>query len=182
MISILDIIIEELKEYGIKEIMCIPTLEFTKLIDYNLIEKYKLFEKEKNYLIIMKHCSIDVVIGICWLGKYNYDVYYKKLFNHTSFLICNLREPILFICEIENSFDLNRFCQILEHIFSNYDDFKSKGVILNVNNETIGEIFVRYIYPPHCAKNTETKIDNSKYYSDKIEPDINGNIDYDFKI
>lgn len=182
MISILDIIIQELKEYSMKEIMCIPTLQLAKLINYNLIEKHKLFEKEKNYLIIMKHNEHDVVTGICWLGKYNYDVYYKKLFNYTAFLICNLRSPRLFICEIEYSFDLNRFCQILEHIFSNYNDFKSNGVVLNVNNKTIGKILVRYIYPPHCAKNTETKIDNSKYYPDKIEPDIDGNIDYDFKI
>lgn len=167
----LKIIKNEFEQYIIKESFRDYFLKPNVII--------KKFELNKNYLMIVHDKYKDYSKAICWLDNYDYDIYQTKLFNYSSHLISKYNNCDFIFYEIEKSFDLQRFNQIITHVFENsHNNFKllSDDYAVSINNYTIGKIIVEY-----TSLNNLKKYDNAIFYPEKIAFDTNNKIEYYYK-
>ena len=137
----LNIIKKELEQYIVKEFCNIKCIDLL-----NIIQK---FEIGKNYLLIIISDDNNIQ-AIIWLDIYDYNKYNKYLFNYSSHIYAKYRgmsNTNLIFYEIEQSFNSQRFIQILLHVFANcYNILEtfSHSHVIELNNITLGKIIVEY--------------------------------------
>lgn len=139
----LKIIYDELKQYCTNKTY---SMELSKLSNI-----YSKFEVGKNYFFIIYDSVNEYIKAICWLDKYDYNIYNQNLFNFSGHIYAKYQGVGVKIqfYEIEPNFNSDKFIQILLNIFNNCHNNEfiktSKSHILQVCDKTIGKIFVEYV-------------------------------------